>query len=335
MIAYSCYIIRKGWIVAEDIVPELRDEAMVQTVLLTLKKKKFEHVIKALLAAKERWNISQEGARELCGLFDEGVLSDENMADDEGAEYLYRAGVQYVKCVGKYFSSMDNSTYNYTPFDQALNIHRVNSAVYDLATSEGLGGSAASLLRHNVVRLYQTALLWKDSSSEQSELRRDLSSMPLDAREGGSLTLWCPLVRTLRHDSDSMLRFVPGSHRDMSQAHWYTAEHEETVEVVQARQLRVGDCTVHHGWIRHFSPPQKKGVSLAVSFTYVIGDATVLDDFPAVSPLRYTTFEEEENCSYRDWIADLHGGDVIDHPLLPIVFDARIIAPLKNVFIAK
>jgi hypothetical protein len=193
---------------------------------------------------------------------------------------------------------------------------------------------AAELLRHDTVRLYQTALFSKCNFglNLQTEWHRDLHMAPINAKEGGSVTFWCPVYRRLdRQQGDSMLRFLSGSHRDISQASWYNGLNDMETRYggyAQARALNVGDCTVHHGWVLHFAPPQPKASEfkdrLAIGFTYVAGDATVLNDpYAQTDPNRRYRFGDEDEYSYRDWIKDLKGGDVIDHPLLPLVFDGR------------
>jgi hypothetical protein len=335
----NCDFYRNGWVVIENLLPELKDEVMVHNILQTLKKRKFEYVLDALYMAKKKWGFDKDEAKEPCGEFDESALSDDNLVDDALAEQLYLSGVAYMKCAVDFFSNKYVDKFVYLPFNQVINIHRINSAVYDLATSEMLGVTAASLLQHNTVRLYQTALFLKDETSINlmTEWHRDLNMMPLDTREGGSLTFWCPLLRTLNHDNDdSMLRFASGSHRDMSREHWYSSDHVDVVSYSQAYSLNVGDCTVHHGWVKHYAPPQSSAnIRLAIGFGFVIGDATVLQDFPAHTPNRYQEFRDEDEYSYRDWIKDLKEGDVIDHPLLPLVFDARIVQPRKNVYVDK
>mmetsp|Transcript_26677 Transcript_26677/g.45077 ORF Transcript_26677/g.45077 Transcript_26677/m.45077 type:complete len:150 (-) Transcript_26677:1611-2060(-) len=133
-----------------------------------------------------------------------------------------------------------------------------------------------------------------------------------------------------------MLQFAPGTHRDVSREHWFGPGLVEAIEFAQAHTLAVGDCTAHHGWIKHYAPPQPNHNSrLAIGFTYVIGDATVLRDLPAETENRYAEFGDEDELSYRDWIKDLQEGDVIDHPLLPLVHNERVTEPHKNTFKKK
>jgi len=132
-------------------------------------------------------------------------------------------------------------------------------------------------------------------------------------------------------NGDSMLRFLEGSHRDISQKSWYKGVNDIPTRYngyAQARYLKVGDCTAHHGWVLHYAPPQNTESEitnrLAIGFTYVAGDATVLlDKYGTSNPHRRSRFGDEDEYSYRDWMKDLQEGDVIDHPLLPLVYDAR------------
>ena len=305
-------------------IPKLRDETFTKSILETLKKRKFEYVSDAIYMAKKKWGLNKEEASEWCDDFDENVLIDDNLVDNESAENIYLAGVKYMKCVVRVYSVLYPEKFVYLPFNQVMNIHLINSEVYQLATSKPLGAMAAALLQHSSVRLYQTALFSKDESSInlQTEWHRDLNMIPLDTREGGSLTFWCPLLRNLSYENgDSMLRFVSGSHRDMSREYWYNENYSQSVIHTQAFSLQVGDCTVHHGWINHHAPQQSNSKSrLAIGLTYVIGDATVLRDLPASLDNRYKEFSDEDEYSYRGWMKDMKEGDVIDHPLLPLVF---------------
>ncbi len=128
-----------------------------------------------------------------------------------------------------------------------------------------------------------------------------------------------------------MLRFMDESHRDMSSVHWYKSGVSSADFFSQISVMRVGDCTVHHGWTLHDAPPQNNSLSrLAIGFTYVIGDATVLGDFDSKTPSRYSQFKDEDEYSYRDWLKDLKEGDVIDHPLLPLVYRGLKIFPPRK-----
>lgn len=324
-----------------NVLPILKDTNLVRSIMQTLKQRKFEYVKDALYMSGKKWGLDRKDASvlERCGNFDDETLLDDAMLEDDLlAEEIYLTGVKYLKCVVHLYSTnpAHADKFVYLPFNQVINIHRTNPEVYEVATSIQLGRLAANLLQHNSVRLYQTALFLKEAKSInlKTEWHRDLSMVPLDTREGGSVTFWCPLLRTLSHiNDDSMLQFAPGTHRDVSREHWYGPDRPESVEFAQAHTLKVGDCTAHHGWIKHQAPPQPNSNSrLAIGFTYVIGDATVLTDLPAKTSNRYTEFRDEDELSYRDWIKDLKEGDKIDHPLLPLVYEDRVVTPHKNSF---
>lgn len=313
------------------------------SILHTLKKKKFDYVQDALYMAQKEWGLDRLEVQGQCGVYhDTLLLIEENLVDDDVAEEIYLAGVRYMKCVVAAYSSdpAHANKFVYPPFHQVTNLHRINAEVYELATSEALGFVAASLLQHNTVRLYQTSLFLQDAKSIhlQTEWHRDLTMIPLDTREGGSVTLWCPLLRTLSHtNNDSMLQFAPGSHRDVSREHWFGPNSPEAFTFAQAHTLEVGDCTAHHGWTKHWAPGQPTDTPrLAIGFTYVIGDATVLSDWKAVTNNRYAPFKNEDEISFRDWIGDLKEGEVIDHSLLPIVYDGHpVVTPHKNTFVKR
>lgn len=331
---------RNGWTVIPNALPEVKDEIVLKNINETLKRRKFEYITDALYMAKKKWNIDPEDTRHVCGEFDTLQLNDDNLVDDYVAEYLYKYGLSFVICTLNYHIVNRPEVFIYVPFNQVMNIHRINTVMFELATSQRLGQIAAELLRQDKVRLYQTALFSKDHHglNLQTEWHRDLNMAPINAKEGGSLTFWCPVYRRLdRQQGDSMLRFLGGSHRDISQKNWYHGVAEMKSRYGgygQARTLEVGDCTVHHGWVLHYAPPQLKTSQfqdrLAIGFTYVAGDATVLTDLYGqdTNSHRRATFGDEDEYSYRDWIKDLSEGDVIDHPLLPLVFDAHSAASL-------
>jgi hypothetical protein len=323
--------------VLPNVLPDLKDEIVIKNINETLKRRKFEYVRDALYMAKKKWNIDPEETRHLCGNFDTGLLNDLNLEDDGTAEYVYKHGLSFVICTLNYHIVNRSEAFIYVPFNQVINIHRINDVLYDIATSQRMGQIAAELLRHDTVRLYQTALFSKENRglNLQTQWHRDLNMAPINAGAGGSVTFWCPVHRRLdRQQGDSMLRFLDGSHRDISYKNWYHGM-DGTEELkaryggyAQARALDVGDCTVHSGWVLHDALPQPKDSDfkdrLAIGFTYVAGDATVLTDlYSQVDPNRRAKFGDEDEYSYRDWIKDLKEGDVIDHPLLPLVFDGR------------
>lgn len=310
---------------------------VLRNVNETLKQRKFEYIIDALYMANKKWGINPKDTATLCGAFDERVLNDANLVDDAHAEYLYKLGLSFVICTLNYHIVHRPQEFIYVPFNQVINMHRINDVIYDLATSQRLGFIAASLLQHDTVRLYQTALFSKENTGLNlaTQWHRDLNMAPINAKDGGSVTFWCPVLRRLdRLQGDSMLRFLSGSHRDISVKNWYN-DFDASAEMVaryggyaQARALDVGDCTAHHGWVLHDAPPQPKESEfkdrLAIGFTYVAGDATVLTDlYSQTDRTRRANFGDEDEYSYRDWIKDLNEGDVIDHPLLPVVFDVK------------
>lgn len=327
--------LKNGWTVLTGILPELKDDHILRNINETLRLRKFEYVSDALHKARSKWNIDINESRDRCGDFTEDLLNGENLMNPDSAEYVYKYGLAFVICTMNYNIVKRPNEFLYVPFNQMINVHRINSVLYDLATSRRLGQIAAELLRHNTVRLYQTALFSKDGAglNLQTEWHRDLNMAPIDTHSGGSLTFWCPVYRGMKQElGDSVLRFLSGSHRDMSQRFWYHGLENISTRYdgfEQAKALDVGDCTVHHGWVVHYAPPQPKASHwkdrLAIGFTYVAGDSTVLPDpYRRSNPHRRCRFGDEDEYSYRDWIKDLHEGDVIDHPLLPLVFNSKV-----------
>jgi hypothetical protein len=314
--------------------PELKTDLVMRNINATFKRRKFEYVSDALITAKKKWDFDYELTKEECGSFDMQYLNEYNLENDETAAYVYAVGLQYIICTTNYYINNVKKAKYYVPFNQVMNIHRINDVIYDLAISKRMGKIAAELLQHDTVRLYQTALFSKDhyGLNLQTEWHRDLNMSPINTGAGGSVTFWCPVGRDLdRLRGDSMLRFLEGSHRDISQKIWYKGLDEVSTRYEgysQPRALRVGDCTAHHGWVLHYAAPQNEESEhkqrLAIGFTYVAGDSTVLNDlYNRYDPHRRAHYGDEDEYSYRDWISDLNEGDVIDHPLLPLVYDAN------------
>ena len=329
---------RNGWTVLPNIVPELNDEVILRNINDTHKRRKFEYLTDAFYMAKKKWNIDPEDTREHCPVdFQVGYLNEHNLADDDLAETAYRLGLSFLICTMNYHINNSPAGHSmYVPFNQVINIHRINDAINNIATSRRMGQIAAELLRHDNVRLYQTALFSKDNVglNLQTMWHRDLNMIPLDTKSVGSLTFWCPLYRRMeQRQGDSMLRFLSGSHRDISHKIWYHVLDDMENRYggySQARYLNVGDCTAHHGWLIHCATKQPDSAvhkdRLAIGFTYIAGDSTVLPDLYCQNRSqshRRTQFGDEDEYSYREWIKDLKEGDVIDHPLLPLVFDSR------------
>ena len=320
----------------QSILPELNDPNITGSILQSLKMEKFNRLIRTLQHVRKKWDLKEDITIEGCGEFDEGALILANeKSDDSEFDILYKDGITFIRCITLRFSSEDELFTVLKPFDRYMNIHRSNPEVYRLAKSEELVLLAATALQTNTLRLYGTTLHLKDPTTINIETtqRRDLSRIPLDTRDSGSLTIWCPLSRKLTMENgDSLLQFVGGSHRDMSREHWFDTNSVETVTFGQAISLDVGDCTLHHGWIKYFAPPQR-GMKqrLALSFTYVTGEAIVLNDLPALTSNRYVVFDDEDKESYIEWLKDLEDGQEIDHPLLPQVLgQVRVVQPKKN-----
>ena len=84
----------------------------------------------------------------------------------------------------------------------------------------------------------------------------------------GHVTFWCPLQDLLSDNDDSILTFAMGSHRDLTYSHWYpdpqSADQlksilEDRYKFGRMNDIKIGDCTAHHGWVYHSAPPQPNG----------------------------------------------------------------------------
>jgi len=218
------------------------------------------------------------------------------------------------------------------PYYQNVNVHRLDEELYQLATSEYLGQLAASLLQVQSVRLYQTALFFKDPSgvNQQTGWHQDLNQVPVDTRH--YVTFWCPLSPLQLQDS--VLIFASKSHRDMSFANWYTsvprdlgALLEERYETEHYAPFQAGDCSAHSGWVFHRALPNKGSKAReAIAFSFVDANARKLhsNEIRNSRPL-----ENEDILSWRDWHDSVPEYGVIDSPFLPVVYTAPAEPPPK------
>ncbi len=151
-----------------------------------------------------------------CGVVD---LHDSN----NNSKKTYEAGIKVLKCcIAMHNKKHMDATISF-PYYQILNPHRISDSIYKLSTESIMGSVAASLLRVNQVRLYQTALFHKDGNTINTgtDWHQDLNMIPLDTGSAGYLTFWCPLNPISRSQNDSLLVFAAGSHRDKTYNHWY------------------------------------------------------------------------------------------------------------------
>jgi hypothetical protein len=90
---------------------------------------------------------------------------------------------------------------------------------------------------------------------------------------------------------------------------------------IKSFNLEVGDCTVHHGWTLHAAQKQPaiSSARVAIGFSYVFSGARVLGKITEDHPVDRKV-PDEDAVSYERWLLHMNQGDVIDHPLLPIVY---------------
>jgi len=130
---------------------------------------------------------------------------------------------------------------------------------------------AAILLQSQKVSLYQTVMFVQSNIEgipKGTSWHRDLSMIPLDTAHIGHLTFWCPLQDLSSDNYDSILTFGMGSHRDVTYSTWYpTPLSTDQVQKIlvdrykfgRMSDMKIRDCTAHHGWTYHSAPPQKNG----------------------------------------------------------------------------
>lgn len=113
--------------------------------------------------------------------------------------------------------------------------------------------------------------------------QQDLSDIPLDTETGGFVSFWCPLL-----SGGQSLTFAKRSHRDVAANYWYTNnpmteqlaepvgrdEVPDRYELSSYSDLKVGDCTLHHGWTLYNSQPSDNE-----RYLYILYDRHALDNF--------------------------------------------------------
>jgi len=142
-----------------------------------------------------------------------------------------------------------------------------------------------------------------------------------------------------------LLLFAKRSHRDVSSNYWYhnivgvlgglrnnlTAAAMNIHNAIVGRygvaiyeHMNVGSCTVHDGWLYHSANSQVSGSRdrVAIGFSFVSARARVLPELESRKRfLMRRDLDPEDNWSYKEWLRDLKPNDVIDHPMLPLVYD--------------
>lgn len=79
--------------------------------------------------------------------------------------------------------------------------------------------------------------------------------------------------------------------------------------------MALGDASFHHGWVLHGSPPNHtKEARVALSIAYTAADARTLGEEALFLP------DHEDEISYEEWVDEVGEGNVIEHPLTPIIY---------------
>lgn len=315
---------RDGWQTIRDLVPGLRDPDVISNVSHAYNLGRLEYV-------KHSYGklIERKVSCDACTPYYNITHYDTDITEEFGS-FLFAHGLSFLQCcVNNHNANPATTRREVMPLLQVLNTHRFNPVLYELATSYRMAQVAAQLLQVPSVRLYQSAMFIKDDNelNQETVYHNDLNMIPLDTGPGNYLTFWCPIRRLEHAKGDSMLKFAHGSHRDMTLRHWYQPHLLYNTEEILARYglgtpayLDVGDCTVHSGWVMHAASiqPKSRPPRMALGFGFVASDATVM--IANGNPLKIRNFPDEDEISYGPWLPDLKEGQVIDHPLLPIVY---------------
>jgi len=321
---------RDGWQTIRDLVPELRDPDIIRNVSHAYNLGRLEYVKHSYGKLLER-GVSCPSCKPFYNL----THYDTDITEDFGS-FLFAHGLAYLNCcVQSHNEDPAVGQREVMPLLQVLNTHRFNPHLYKIATSYRMGQVAAQLLQVPSVRLYQSAMFIKDDNelNQETVYHNDLNMIPLDTGPGNYLTFWCPIRRLEHSMGDSMLKFAHGSQRDLTFRHWYQPQLLYSADEIIARYgigtpayLDVGDCTAHSGWVLHGASqqPGTRPPRMALGFGFVASDATVM--MYNGNPRKVRNFPDEDEISYGPWLPDLEEGQVIDHPLLPIVYP-KIVPP--------
>lgn len=337
-ISRAMQFLANGWIILRNVIPGLRHDALTEAARLAYSRRVQAYVEYAHGYVRQQFGYNCADFAAQCPLADAGKT------ELEAAAALLRR----VDCCAKRARNASDagSKVAALPYFQALHVHRESDLLNAIATSPDLGRVAAVLLQTPSVRLYQTNIVAKEPGilNQETGIHRDLLQVPLDPGFGGYITFWCPLERRVDGAKDSLLHFYQGSHRDVSLHVWHDYRNFESkqAEIANLRYIQVhadhldrGDCTAHHGWLLHRAPPQRsrrastKSNRRAITFSYIDAEARILHDIHGNSTRNFRPVTLEDELSFRDWFPDPddeHETEVmrvIDHPLLPIVYDER------------
>lgn len=206
------------------------------------------------------------------------------------------------------------------PFLQTFNPHRTHEIAMRLASSQRLGIVAAQLLGVELLRLYQTCLFWKRPGDAPTNWHSDLRISPLDTNH--FVTAWIPLTDVPdAEDGGTALLYADGSHRDLAMAVWYSdsSDMSNRYDLSDHGALSAGDVSWHHGWLLHSAADNQLPDSrFAFTVSFFADGARLVDD------LAIRGVNDEDAPSYQAWIEECEPGDVLEHPLLPIVYPSSL-----------
>lgn len=228
------------------------------------------------------------------------------------------------------------------PYHQLLNLHEMEPYLGSIAKSQLLGSLASDLLQKPSIRLYQTGLFRKDPSIKVvndfanpiTSYHRDLNQVPLDTNH--FLTFWCPLNDL--EPGDSALVYALESHLDVAQFFWYGGDHfvPGRHKLVRYPSLKRGDCVAHHGNMLHAAMNQPESsesrIREAITFSYVDANAKKLQRDGLRPHGAKLAKNMEDSYSFMRWFSDVEEGQVLQHPLVPLVWPPQELnRPLQGI----
>jgi len=197
-------------------------------------------------------------------------------------------------------------------FLQYFNLHRKSAKLRELAMSPRFSFWASRLLGVSQVRLYQDALFMKRPGDGATDWHSDLGLAPFDTNS--FLTFWLPLTPVPPRGGSSLV-YAIGSHRDFALP--FHGDLDEDLsgryKVRSTGSILPGDVSIHHGWTLHSAAAVPSDGPLRWAWT--------LGFMADGARLRKTSagIGMEDAVSYEAWIQDLNHGDLVDHPMVPLL----------------
>lgn len=204
------HFLANGWVILRSIYPTLNDPSLHSNLLLTssiLHQQFLNFSLLQFTKQSPQFSISKHFPK--CGN-EVNFLFLECLINQHNSQLPNQPNRQNLKPIQ-------------LPYYQLTNPHYISLPFYSSILNSSLPYLASQLLQYDRILLYQTALFEKDGKyiNAGTAWHQDLNTVPLDTKENGHITFWCPLYPLHKKENDSLLVFASASHRDKSLLHWY------------------------------------------------------------------------------------------------------------------